>query len=120
PAQVGVARAFFVADTAEEKAAAVERRITAQRRLHAISQRPDGNNTASIMAFSDTREASEESALYGTPDEICRKIELMQAQGVEYLLLNGGGTSRDNLRRFAKEVMPHFRTEAPARTAAAE
>ena len=120
PSQVGVARAFFVADTAEEKAAAVDRRITAQRRLHAISQRPDGNNTASIMAFSDTREASEESALYGTPDEICRKIELMQAQGVEYLLLNGGGTSRDNLRRFAKEVMPHFRTEAPARTAAAE
>ena len=120
PAQVGVARAFFVADTAEEKAAAVERRMTAQRRLHAISQRPDGNNTASIMAFSDTREASEESALYGTPDEICRKIERLQSQGVEYLLLNGGGTSRENLRRFAKEIMPHFRTEAPARTAAAE
>jgi alkanesulfonate monooxygenase SsuD/methylene tetrahydromethanopterin reductase-like flavin-dependent oxidoreductase (luciferase family) len=120
PFQVGVARAFFVADTAEEKAAAVERRITAQRRLHAISQRPDGNNTASIMAFSDTREASEESALYGTPDEICRKIEVMQSQGIEYLLLNGGGTSRQNLRRFAKEVMPHFRTESPTQTAAAE
>ena len=72
------------------------------------------------MAFSDTREASEESALYGTPDEICRKIEVLRGQGVEYILLNGGGTSRQNLRRFAKEVMPHFRTEAPARTAAAE
>jgi alkanesulfonate monooxygenase SsuD/methylene tetrahydromethanopterin reductase-like flavin-dependent oxidoreductase (luciferase family) len=120
PSQVGVARAFFVADTAEEKAAAVERRMTAQRRLHAISQRPDGNNTASIMAFSDTREASEESALYGTPDEICRKIEQLQAQGVEYILLNGGGTSRQNLQRFAKEVMPHFRTETSPHTAAAE
>ena len=120
PAQVGVARAFFVADTPEEKAAAVERRITAQRRLHAISQRPDGNNTASIMAFSDTREASEESALYGTPDEICRKIETLQSQGIDYLLLNGGGTSRVNLRRFAQEVMPHFQSEAPVRTAAAE
>ncbi|MDQ2764991.1 MAG: LLM class flavin-dependent oxidoreductase [Pseudomonadota bacterium] len=118
--QVGVARAFFVADTQEEKAAAVDRRLTAQRRLHAISQRPDGNNTASIMAFSDTREASEESALYGTPDEICRKIEQLQAQGVEYILLNGGGTSRQNLQRFAKEVMPHFRTEAPSHTVAAE
>ena len=119
-ARVGVARAFFVADTAEEKAAAVERRMTAQRRLHAISQRPDGNNTASIMAFSDTSEASEESALYGTPDEICRKIERLQSRGVAYLLLNGGGTSRQNLRRFAREVMPHFRTEIPSRTAAAE
>ena len=120
PSQVGVARAFFVADTAEEKAAAVERRMTAQRRLHAISQRPDGNNTASIMAFSDTREASEESALYGTPDEICRKIEKLQAQGVEYLLLNGGGTSRVNLRRFAREVMPHFASEPSVQVVAAE
>ena len=120
PSQVGVARAFFVADTAEEKAAAVERRMAGQRRLHAISQRPDGNNTASIMAFSDTKEASEESALYGTPDEICRKIERLRAQGVEYILLNGGGTSRQNLRRFAREVMPHFRTEAASSTAAAE
>ena len=120
PSQVGVARAFFVADTEEEKAAAVERRIMGQRRLHAISQRPDGNNTSSIMAFSDTREASEESALYGTPDEICRKIERLRAQGVRYVLLNGGGTSRQNLRRFANEVMPQFRTETVSRTAAAE
>lgn len=115
--QVGVARAFFVARDEAEKEAAVDRRVAAQRRLHGISQRPDGNNTASIMAFSDTREASEESALYGNPDQICRKIEKLQAAGVEYLLLNGGGTSRENLRRFAREVMPHFRTETPRRAA---
>ena len=115
--QVGVARAFFVARDEAEMEAAVDRRVAAQRRLHGISQRPDGNNTASIMAFSDTREASEESALYGNPDQICRKIEKLQAAGVEYLLLNGGGTSRENLRRFAREVMPHFRTETPRRAA---
>ena len=120
PHQVGVARAFFVADSEAEKSAAIERRMAAQKRLHDISQRPDQHNTASIMAFSDTREASEESALYGTPDEICRKIETLQAQGVEYILLNGGGTSRQNLQRFAKEVMPHFRTGSTSHTAAAE
>ena len=120
PLQVGVARAFLVADTDEEKAAAIERRMTATKRMHAISQRPDGNNSASIMAFSDTREANEEATLYGTPDEICRKIERLQAAGVEYLLLNGGGTSRENLRRFAREVMPHFRTEETPRIVAAE
>ena len=118
PNQVAVARAFYVAKDEADKQAAVDRRIAGQRRLHDISQRPDGNNTASIMAFSDTREASEESALYGNPDEICRKIERLQAQGVEYLLLNGGGTSRENLRRFAKEVMPHFADKAPAKVAA--
>ena len=115
--QVGVARAFFVARDEAEKEAAVDRRVAAQRRLHGISQRPDGNNTASIMAFSDTREASEESALYGNPDQICRKIEKLQAAVVEYMLLNGGGTSRENLRRFAREVMPHFRMATPRRAA---
>src|SRR6478735_11580674 len=48
PHQVGVARAFFVADTQAEKEAALDRRLTAQRRLHAISQTPDNNNKASI------------------------------------------------------------------------
>ena len=108
PLQVGVARSFFVADTPEEKAAAVARRVAAQRRMHAISQRPDGANTASIMAVADTIEASEESALYGTPDEICRKLERLRAAGISYVLLNGGGMSRQNLQRFAREVMPHF------------
>jgi len=117
PSQAGVARAFYVARNSAEKEAALDRRIAAQRRLHTISQRPDGNNTASIMAFSDTRAASEESALYGNPDEIARKIERLRDMGVEYVLLNGGGTSRDNLRRFAKEVMPAFRTEPEMRAA---
>ena len=109
PLQVGVARAFFVADTKAEKDAAIQRRMVAQKRLHDISQRPDSNNTASIMAFSDTAEANEEATLFGTPEEIVRKIQRLRDQGVEHILLNGGGTSRDNLRRFAREVMPHFK-----------
>ena len=112
PYQVGVARAFFVADTKAEKDAAIQRRMAAQKRLHDISQRPDSNNTASIMAFSDTAEANEEATLFGTPEEIIRKIQRLRDQGVEYILLNGGGTSRENLRRFAREVMPHFKGEA--------
>jgi alkanesulfonate monooxygenase SsuD/methylene tetrahydromethanopterin reductase-like flavin-dependent oxidoreductase (luciferase family) len=85
--------------------------------LHDISQRPDQNNTASIMAFSDTREANEEATLFGTPDEIIAKIQRLRDQGVEYILLNGGGTSRENLRRFAREVMPAFTGEAARRAA---
>ncbi len=109
PAEVGVARAFYVAKDAADKDAALERRLEAQRRLAAISNAPDGTkNTASIMAFSDTREASEESALYGTPDEIAKKLERLRGLGVEYVLLNGGGPALDSLRRFAREVMPAF------------
>ena len=52
-----------------------------------------------------------------SPDEIIRKIQRLRDQGVEYILLNGGGTSRENLRRFAREVMPAFKGE-PKRQAA--
>lgn len=117
PHQVGVARAFYVAKDAADKDAALERRMAGTRRMHAISQRPDGKNTASIMAFSDTKEANEEATLFGNPDEICRKIERLRDAGVDYILLNGGGTSRENLRRFAREVMPHFQGDPVQRAA---
>jgi alkanesulfonate monooxygenase SsuD/methylene tetrahydromethanopterin reductase-like flavin-dependent oxidoreductase (luciferase family) len=108
PMDVGLARAYFVAKDRSDKAAALERRLEAQRRLAAISNPPGGKNKASIMAFSDTREASEESALYGTPDEIAGKLDRLRQLGVGYVLLNGGGPAIDSLRRFAREVMPAF------------
>ncbi len=111
PLEVGVARAFYVARNAADKEAALERRMEAQRRLATVSNAPDGTKSrSSIMAFSDTREASEESALYGTPDEIVKKLEKLRGLGVEYVLLNGGGLvldkATDNLSRFAREVKP--------------
>jgi alkanesulfonate monooxygenase SsuD/methylene tetrahydromethanopterin reductase-like flavin-dependent oxidoreductase (luciferase family) len=113
--EVAVARAFYVAIDDADRAAALERRLVAQRRMTAISQRPDGNNKSSILAFSDTREASEESALYGTPDQIAEKLDRLRELGVEYVLLNGGGPSRDNLRRFARELMPAYADVAKMR-----
>ena len=119
PLNVGVARAFFVAKDEADKQAALERRLEAQRRLEAISNAPDGTKSkASIMAYSDTREASEESALYGSPDEIAVKLERLRKLGVEYVLLNGGGLvghANESLRRFAREVMPAFLDEQKVR-----
>ena len=54
PMEVGVARAFYVAKDAADKEAALERRLAAQQRQHALAQTPGGNNKASIMAFADT------------------------------------------------------------------
>ncbi|MBX6424812.1 MAG: LLM class flavin-dependent oxidoreductase [Variibacter sp.] len=117
PQDVAVARGFYVAKDKADKEEALERRIEAQRRLTASSIAPGRENKASILAFSDTREANEASALYGTPDEIAAKIEKLRSLGVEYILLNGGGHSRDNLRRFAREVMPAFLDEPRMRAA---
>jgi alkanesulfonate monooxygenase SsuD/methylene tetrahydromethanopterin reductase-like flavin-dependent oxidoreductase (luciferase family) len=113
PMDVGVARAYYVAKDETDKQAALERRLEAQRRLEAVSKAPDGSKSkASIMAYSDTREASEESALYGTPDEIARKLEKLRGLGAEYVLLNGGGgLAHDSLARFARELIPAFADE---------
>jgi len=119
PMNVGVARAFYVAKDAADKEAALERRMEAQRRLEAISSAPGVKNTASIMAYSDTREASEESALYGNPDESAVKLDNLRKLGVAYVLLNGGGLvghASESLRRFSREVMPAFADGAKMRS----
>jgi alkanesulfonate monooxygenase SsuD/methylene tetrahydromethanopterin reductase-like flavin-dependent oxidoreductase (luciferase family) len=51
--------------------------------------------------------------MYGSPDEIARKLEALSNAGVRYILLNGAGAgggerARQSLRQFAREVMPAF------------
>lgn len=117
PMDVGVCRAFLVARNAEEKAKAVETRFANQQRLVKAGTAPGEASTASLLSFDQTLDAAGESALFGTPEEIAEKIEGLRAAGIEYLLLNGPTGSRENLRRFAREVMPAFEGPAPARAA---
>ena len=117
PMTVAVARAYYVAKDAADKASAVDRRLAATRRMTNLAQSPSGDNKSSMISFADTREASEQSALFGMPDEIAGKLETLRAAGIANILLNGPG-SRDQLRRFARDVMPAF--AAPERIRAAE
>jgi alkanesulfonate monooxygenase SsuD/methylene tetrahydromethanopterin reductase-like flavin-dependent oxidoreductase (luciferase family) len=116
PMTVAVARAFYVARDAADKASAVERRLSATRRMTSLAQSPAGDNKSSMVSFADTREASEQSALFGTPDEIAGKLESLRRAGIARVLLNGPG-SRDQLRRFARDVMPAFAGPAKIRVA---
>jgi len=63
------------------------------------------------------RRVCDETAIFGSPDQIARKLEDLQAGGVEYVLINFGG-SRDNIRRFAREIMPAFADPPRIATAA--
>ena len=105
PMRVAVTRSVNVVLTAEEKAKAVEVRLAARRRTEQLAQRPDGANRASIMSYAMTLEGSEESALYGTPDEIIVKLQTLRRLGAEYVLINSAG-GVETLRRFAREVIP--------------
>ncbi len=116
PMTVAVARAYYVARDAADKAKAVENRLAAVQRMNNLAQTPTGDNKSSMMSFADTREAGEQSALFGTPDEIARKLEMLRAHGIANILLNGPG-SRDHLRRFARDVMPAFTASTDIRAA---
>jgi alkanesulfonate monooxygenase SsuD/methylene tetrahydromethanopterin reductase-like flavin-dependent oxidoreductase (luciferase family) len=72
--------------------------------------RPGGSHQ---LAYEHTPEATEAVALYGSPDEVTEKIEALRAVGVRYVLASFGASSRESLRRFAREVAPAFAGDEP-------
>ena len=118
--QVGVARAVYITKDAADKEAAVERRYQGHMRINTLARRPDETRARYIL--DDEKEAryeSAESALFGTPDEIMRKLERLQQGGVEYVIINFGG-SREQIRRFARDIMPAFAGEPQMQVLAAK
>jgi alkanesulfonate monooxygenase SsuD/methylene tetrahydromethanopterin reductase-like flavin-dependent oxidoreductase (luciferase family) len=113
PMHVAVARAVHIAKDAADKEAALDRRFQGHMRINALAKRPDGDTRERFKHDeAEARYESAESALFGSPDEIVKKLERLQKGGVEYVIINFGG-SRDNIRRFARDIMPAF-TDQPA------
>jgi probable F420-dependent oxidoreductase len=106
PMQVVVARDLFVVDSERERENAIERNNRFHARTLSVSRAPAGTGGAHILAYAHTSEQQRDSPLIGTPDEILAKLQQLSAVGVEYVMLNPAGSSA-NLRRFAREVMPH-------------
>jgi alkanesulfonate monooxygenase SsuD/methylene tetrahydromethanopterin reductase-like flavin-dependent oxidoreductase (luciferase family) len=109
PMQVGVARAVHFARDKDDLAAALERRFQGHMRINRLSERPDGDTRERFARHDEgaVRRLCDDTALFGTPDDIVGKLETLRAGGVEYVLVNFGG-SRDNIRRFARDIMPAF------------
>jgi alkanesulfonate monooxygenase SsuD/methylene tetrahydromethanopterin reductase-like flavin-dependent oxidoreductase (luciferase family) len=105
--RVAVARNFWVASGAADREAALRRQAQANQRLLDLSRGPASRPNSHILGYSDTPGAREAHALIGTPDEIAARIDALQQVGVDHVLLSGQG-SRDNLRRFAHDIMPAF------------
>ena len=108
PMHVAAARAVHIAKDAADKEAALERRYQGHMRINALARRPDDETRARFKSHEEeARYESAESALFGTPDEIMRKLDALRQGGVEYVIINFGG-SRENIRRFARDIMPAF------------
>jgi alkanesulfonate monooxygenase SsuD/methylene tetrahydromethanopterin reductase-like flavin-dependent oxidoreductase (luciferase family) len=119
PTQVGVTRAFFVTNSAAERDAALERRLHNRLRQLKLATQPDGTvHGGPDRATGDPHMVNINSAMYGSPDEIARRLETLRQVGVGYVLVKGGGErGRNSMRRFAREVMPSFAEPAQAEAA---
>ena len=108
PMDVAVARNLYVARDAVDMQTALARLAQAHAGMVALSQHPDGRNQSHITAYAGAPGATEASALYGTPDRIGAELEALRAVGVEHVLLYGGESTRQSVRRFSTEIMPAF------------
>jgi alkanesulfonate monooxygenase SsuD/methylene tetrahydromethanopterin reductase-like flavin-dependent oxidoreductase (luciferase family) len=105
---VAVARNFYVARDAADTQTALAQLAQAHAGMVALSEHPDGRNQSHITAYADTPGATEASALYGTPDRIAAELEALRTVGVQRVLLHGGASTRQSIRRFSAEIMPAF------------
>jgi alkanesulfonate monooxygenase SsuD/methylene tetrahydromethanopterin reductase-like flavin-dependent oxidoreductase (luciferase family) len=116
PMQVAVARQLYVAKDAADKEAALVRQAQYTKRTVDVSRDPSAKTGSHVLAYADRKGATEENALYGTPDELAGMIEALSDAGVAYVLLTiAGGV--DQLRHFARDVMPAFELDVTARAA---
>jgi alkanesulfonate monooxygenase SsuD/methylene tetrahydromethanopterin reductase-like flavin-dependent oxidoreductase (luciferase family) len=118
PMQVAVARQLYVATDAADKQAALARQAAYTKRTVEVSRTPGRRGGSHVLAYADRPGGTEEHALYGTPDEIRTGLEALRQAGAGCVLLTVGG-GRDQLRGFARDIMPDF-VAADAAASAAE
>jgi len=110
PMRVAVARQAYVANDQADKEAALEKQAQWNKRTIAVARSPEGKTGSHILSYAATADGTMANVLYGTPDEICEKLDALQRAGVEYVLLTILG-GQEQLRRFARDVMPAFAGE---------
>jgi len=109
PHRVGVTRAFHLTTNQAERELAYEHRASFLLRASGLQR--DAKKQSSLglpTSMDEIRDSTEKSALIGQPDEIIKRIQELQALGVEYIMLMDVGLSHSSLRTFAREVMPAF------------
>lgn len=115
--RVGLTRALCLANTPEEREAAIQARAKFVLGAQALAANPKTGavpGLAMATNVEELRKATEAEGLIGTPEEIIGRLERLQRAGVENVLLLDVLGSRETLRTFAREVMPAFAERSQA------
>jgi alkanesulfonate monooxygenase SsuD/methylene tetrahydromethanopterin reductase-like flavin-dependent oxidoreductase (luciferase family) len=119
PMRVAVARQLYVAKNRADAQDALAHQAKYTKRTVDVSRAPGAKSGSHVLAYAEKAGGTEEHALFGTPDEIAVKLEGLRKAGADYLLLTIFGGS-DQMRRFAREIMPAFQAARTASAAATE
>ncbi|MBM3140533.1 MAG: LLM class flavin-dependent oxidoreductase [Chloroflexi bacterium] len=105
---VAVTRGLRIATSRAERDALVERQLATLTFLADASAppRPDGPTNPFYSPPQTRRETVEAGAIIGTPDECIERLGRLRAGGIERVLFSGA--TLEELRLFAREVMPAF------------
>ncbi len=107
PHDIAVCRALMMAETDEERAAAISERGMLMQVVATLANGRGGPSNRMARDYStNMNEASENGALIGDRDEIVERLAALRAVGVDYVLLIESKNSRDRLGQFAEDVMP--------------
>lgn len=108
PDDVAVTRSLRIARSVADRDGLIERQVASLTAL-AESTRPpaEGGRNLFYSAPEARREVVEAGSIIGTPDECIERLRSLEAGGIEQVLF-AGGLSIDDLRFFAREVMPAF------------
>jgi alkanesulfonate monooxygenase SsuD/methylene tetrahydromethanopterin reductase-like flavin-dependent oxidoreductase (luciferase family) len=120
PMQIAVARQVYVADNRAEAEAALQRAAQYTQRTVDVSRTPGAVVCGShVLSYAGTPGATEANTLFDTPDRICERLSALRDAGVAYVLVTPMGT-HEQLRRFAREIIPAFAGRRTHATAAVE
>jgi alkanesulfonate monooxygenase SsuD/methylene tetrahydromethanopterin reductase-like flavin-dependent oxidoreductase (luciferase family) len=120
PMQVAVARQLYIARDKADTEAALVRQAAYIKRMADVARAPNPNAAATVRshlnAYADRPGATEEHAMFGTPDEILARLAALRDAGVGYIIFAFAG-GVEQLRWFARDVMPEFSGEPAAHAA---
>lgn len=119
--QIALARALQFAETEQQRRAQLGIRKRVLERIGDLARGPGAERYHNATSLADADLAADDAALLGSADEIIARLEFLADGGIDMVLLIDPEGSIDSLRRFAREVMPHFAAgtaEAPLAPAA--